>query len=228
MGEYERPPVDGEKIGHSSVTSRPFCHYLYRAIISGSCDLWLMWQPWSKSSQPSAGVAFSSLCKYLCVDFKTLYSLRKNSLFSNVEFSWDHNTTTYSQTPELIPSARQFPSPFKWRPQKGSSCRKDLPYPRIVPSVNDRFRERGRKMGGKKYLFDARHDKWIDREKETKHTENWIFKSALSQKNDQSVGVREAAWLSLASSFGGAEPWRWLSDIMLTLCFTSAVKIKCN
>lgn len=80
MGEYERPPVDGEKIGHSSVTSRPFCHYLYRAIISGSCDLWLMWQTWSKTSQPSAGVAFSSLCKYLCVDFKTLYSLRKNTV----------------------------------------------------------------------------------------------------------------------------------------------------
>lgn len=30
---------DGEKIGHSSVTSRPFCHYLYGAVISGSCDL---------------------------------------------------------------------------------------------------------------------------------------------------------------------------------------------
>lgn len=77
MGEYERPSVDGEKIGHSSVTSRPFCHYLCRAITSGSCDLWLMQQPWSKTSQPSAGVAFSSLCKYSCVDFKTSYSLRK-------------------------------------------------------------------------------------------------------------------------------------------------------
>lgn len=53
-------------------------------------------------------------------------------------------------------------------------------------------------MGRKKYLFDVRHDKWIDTEKETKHTENWIFKSALSQKNDQSEGVSEADWLSLA------------------------------
>lgn len=80
----------------------------------------------------------------------------------------------------------------------------------------------------KKYLFDVRHDKWIDTEKETKHTENWIFKSALSQKNDQSEGVSEADWLSLAQSFGITEPWRWLSDIMLTLCFTSWVEIKCN
>lgn len=64
IGENERPPVDGEKIGHSIVASGPFCHYqyyLYRAIISGSCDRWLMRQAWSKTRQPSAGVAFTSV-----------------------------------------------------------------------------------------------------------------------------------------------------------------------
>lgn len=61
-GADGRPPVDGEKIGRSSVTSRPFCHYLYRAIISASGDLWLMRQPWSKTRRPSTGVAFTHLC----------------------------------------------------------------------------------------------------------------------------------------------------------------------
>lgn len=36
MCEDERPSVDGQKIGHSSLTSRPFCHYLYAAITSAA------------------------------------------------------------------------------------------------------------------------------------------------------------------------------------------------
>lgn len=56
--------------------------------------------------------------------------------------SRDYKANDIFKTAELIPSAQQFPSPFKSLPQKGSSCRKDLPYPSIVPAVNDRFRER--------------------------------------------------------------------------------------
>lgn len=53
----------------------------------------------------------------------------------------------------------------------------------------DLEREAGKWVEKKEYLFDVRHDKWIDTEKETKHTENWIFKSALSQKKMTSQRV---------------------------------------
>lgn len=63
---------------------------------------------------------------------------------------------TYSKPQELIPSTHQSPSPFKSLPQKGSSCRKDLPYPRIVPAVNDRFRER--QENGEKIIISLTQD----------------------------------------------------------------------
>lgn len=54
-------------------------------------------------------------------------------------------------------------------------------------------------MAKKKSFFDVRHEKWIDTEKETKHTENWIFKNALSHQKWPVAGCSQGrlAFISL-------------------------------
>lgn len=170
----------GGKIAHLSVAFSLFCNYLYSPITSSDKFLWFMTDTRTLRELLSeypvwvlelclVSLKKMSLRRFLHLNPKWLNFLTYVFNWSAVS-SWDYNRSDIFKTPELIPSARQFPSPFKSPPQRGSSCRKDLTFPRIVPAVNDRFRKEARKWPKKKreknHSFDARHDKWIERKRD--------------------------------------------------------------
>lgn len=190
------------KIAHLCVAFSLFCNYLYRVSpITSSDKLWFMTDRRTLLELLSefpvwvlqlclVSLHKMSLCNVSCVLNPKCLNFLMYVLNCTTVSSWEYNSSDIFKTPELIPSARQFPSPFKSLPQWGSSCRKDLTFPRIVPAVNDRFRKEAREWQKKKknHPFDTRHDKWIDRKKKLSTQKIGFSRVSCHTNNDQSGG----------------------------------------